>query len=43
MSDVTIIGLDLAKRVLQLHGAWADGSVAFPQEADTCAAAVVLG
>jgi transposase len=29
MSDVAIIGLDLAKRVFQLHGAKADGSVAF--------------
>jgi hypothetical protein len=29
MSAITIIGVDLAKRVLQLHGAKADGSVAF--------------
>lgn len=29
MDGVTIIGLDLAKRVFQLHGARADGSVAF--------------
>ncbi len=29
MSDVTIIGFDLAKRVFHLHGARADGSVAF--------------
>jgi transposase len=29
MSEVAIIGLDLAKRVFQLHGAMADGSVAF--------------
>jgi transposase len=29
MSDVTIIGLDLAKRVFQLHGARADGAVVF--------------
>ena len=29
MSDVTIIGVDLAKRVFHLHGARADGSVAF--------------
>ncbi len=29
MSDVVIIGLDLAKRVVQLHGTKADGSVAF--------------
>ena len=29
MLEVTIIGVDLAKRVFQLHGASADGSVAF--------------
>lgn len=29
MSDVTIIGFDLAKRVVQLHGARADGAVVF--------------
>jgi transposase len=29
MSDVTIIGLDLAKRVFHLHGARADGAVVF--------------
>ena len=29
MEEVTIIGLDLAKRVFQLHGAKSDGSVAF--------------
>lgn len=29
MGYATIIGLDLAKRVFQLHGAGADGSVAF--------------
>lgn len=29
MSEVTIIGVDLAKRVFQLHGARADGSVGF--------------
>jgi transposase len=29
MSDVTMIGLDLAKRVFHLHGIRADGSVAF--------------
>ncbi len=29
MSEVTIIGVDLAKRVFQLHGAHNDGSVAF--------------
>jgi len=29
MSEVTIIGVDLAKRVFQLHGAHQDGSVAF--------------
>jgi transposase len=29
MSTVTIIGIDLAKRVFHAHGATADGSVAF--------------
>jgi transposase len=29
MAEVTIIGIDLAKRVFQIHGAAADGSVAF--------------
>lgn len=29
MPDVAIIGIDIAKRVFQVHGALADGSVAF--------------
>ena len=29
MAEVTIIGIDLAKRSFQLHGSRADGSVAF--------------
>lgn len=29
MEEVTIIGIDLAKNVFQLHGAAADGSVIF--------------
>ena len=29
MSEITIIGVDVAKRVFQLHGARADGSVGF--------------
>lgn len=29
MSEVIIIGIDLAKRVFQLHGGSEDGSVAF--------------
>jgi transposase len=29
MSQATIIGIDLAKRVFQLHGAREDGSVVF--------------
>ena len=29
MSEINIIGVDLAKRVLQLHGTHDDGSVAF--------------
>jgi hypothetical protein len=29
MEEVTIIGVDLAKNVFQVHGATADGSVLF--------------
>ena len=29
MSEVTLIGIDLAKRVFQLHGARADGRLRF--------------
>jgi transposase len=29
MSEVTLIGIDLAKRVFQLHGPCSDGPVAF--------------
>lgn len=29
MEDVSIIGVDLAKNVFQVHGAVADGSVVF--------------
>ncbi len=29
MTDLAIIGIDLAKRVFQAHGAAADGSVVF--------------
>lgn len=29
MTEVAIVGLDLAKRVFQAHGATADGRVAF--------------
>lgn len=29
MSEVTLIGIDMAKRVFQLHGARSDGSVAY--------------
>ena len=29
MDDVTLIGVDLAKRVFHLHGAAEDGSVVF--------------
>ena len=32
MEQVSIIGLDLAKHVFQVHGAGADGSVAFRQK-----------
>jgi transposase len=29
MFEVTLIGIDLAKRIFQLHGARSDGSVAY--------------
>ena len=29
MSEITLIGIDLAKRVFQLHGARSDSSVSF--------------
>jgi len=29
MSEITLIGIDLAKRVFHLHGARSEGSVAF--------------
>ena len=32
MEGVYIIGIDLAKRSFQVHGARADGTVGFPQE-----------
>jgi len=32
MNEVGIVGVDLAKRVFQLHGARADGTVAFRNE-----------
>ena len=34
MDEVSIIGIDLAKRSFQLHGARADGSVDVPQDAE---------
>ena len=34
MDEVSIIGIDLAKRSFQLHGARADGSVVVPQDAE---------
>jgi transposase len=35
MEKVTIIGVDLAKNVFQLHGAAADGSVVFRKKHPT--------
>ena len=43
MGEVTIIGVDLAKNVFQVHGAAADGSVRVPQEAVTAAVRAVHG
>ena len=34
MVQVTLIGIDLAKRSFQLHGARADGSVAFRRKVE---------
>lgn len=36
MSEVTIIGVDLAKRVFQLHGSRRDGSVVFRKKLSRC-------
>jgi hypothetical protein len=43
MGEVTIIGVDLAKNVFQVHGAAADGSVAVPEEAVAAAVRAVHG
>ena len=50
MEEVTIIGIDLAKRSFQVHGAKADGSVAFRRKLSrgkvlsfSCLAAAVHG
>ena len=43
MKEVTIIGIDLAKRSFQVHGATADGSVGVPQETVAHAIATVSG
>ena len=32
MPEVTLVGMDLAKRLLQLHGARCDGAVAFREK-----------
>lgn len=42
MEEVSIIGLDLAKNVFQLHGARSDGSVAFPPNSLAIKASVIL-
>jgi len=38
MSNVTIIGIDLAKRIFHAHGACSDGSVAFRSRGNSLAA-----
>ena len=40
MEEVSIIGVDLAKNVFQLHGAAADGSVVFRKKLRTAVRAV---
>ncbi len=42
MSEVTIIGIDLAKRVFHLHGARVDGSVVFRKKGFASSVACVL-
>ncbi len=34
MPEVTLVGMDLAKRLLQLHGARCDGTVRFVKSVD---------
>lgn len=34
MKDVSIIGVDLAKQLFQLHGATAEGEVVQPEQSD---------
>jgi len=41
MSEVAMIGIDLAKRVFQLHGACVDGTVAFRKIIDACPACCI--
>ena len=43
MGEVTIIGVDLAKNVFQVHGAAGDGSVLFRKEAVATAVHAVHG
>lgn len=43
MEDVIIIGVDLAKKVFQFHGALKEGARAVPQEAITAAVRAVHG
>ena len=43
MNEVSIIGIDLAKRVFQLHGAAADGSVVFRKKLTRAQLAAVPG
>jgi excisionase family DNA binding protein len=42
VEEVSIIGLDLAKHVFQVHGAGADGSVAFRRKAAAVEGSIVL-
>ena len=43
MGEVSIIGVDLAKNVFQLHGATADGAVRVSQEVVAAAIRAVHG
>jgi hypothetical protein len=43
VKEVTIVGIDLAQRVFQLHGAAVDGSIALRKKLSPGAAAAVFG
>ena len=42
MDDIAVVGLDLAKNVLQVHGVCADGAGSFPPSASPIAGPGIL-